>query len=79
VKYFCNARNTILYIQDIKIINVFHDKVSDIKTVEDIVMKKPKTMVDLLAVADIYIEAFEAWALLLESRDKGPTKKKQDD
>jgi hypothetical protein len=25
VKYFCNARNTILYIQDIKIINAFHD------------------------------------------------------
>jgi hypothetical protein len=31
VKYFCNARNAILYIQDIKIINAFHDGVNDIK------------------------------------------------
>jgi hypothetical protein len=27
VKYFCNARNATLYIQDIEIINVFHDGV----------------------------------------------------
>jgi fructose 1,6-bisphosphatase len=57
VKYFCNARNTIPYIQDIEIINVFHDGVSDIKTVEDIVMKKPKIVADLLAVVDVCIEA----------------------
>jgi fructose 1,6-bisphosphatase len=57
VKYFCNARNTIPYIQDIEIINVFHDGVSDIKTVEEIVMKKPKIVADLLAVVDVCIEA----------------------
>jgi fructose 1,6-bisphosphatase len=55
VKRFCNVRNTIPYIQDIKIINDFHDGVSDIKTVNQITMKKPKPMVDLLAVANIYI------------------------
>jgi hypothetical protein len=57
VKYFCNARNTIPYIQDIEIINVFHDGVSDIKTVEEIVMKKPKIVADLLTVVDVCIEA----------------------
>jgi hypothetical protein len=79
VKYFCNARNTIQYIQDIKIINAFHNGVSDIKTVEEIAMKKPKMVADLLAVADTCIEAFETQARLLESRGKGPAKKKQDD
>jgi hypothetical protein len=47
--------------------------------VEEIAMKKPKMVVDLLAVADTCIEAFEARARLLESGGKGPTKKKQDD
>jgi hypothetical protein len=79
VKCFCNARNAIPYIQDIEIINTFYNRVSDIKTVEEIATKKPRTGVDLLAVADIYIEASEAQAGLLESRSKGPTKKKQDD
>jgi hypothetical protein len=55
VKHFCNTRNTIPYIQDIKIINAFHDGISDIKTVEEITMKKPKTVADLLAVADVCI------------------------
>jgi hypothetical protein len=35
--------------------------------VEEIAMKKPKMVVDLLAVADVYIEAFEVRARLLES------------
>jgi fructose 1,6-bisphosphatase len=61
VKCFSNAKNAISYIQDIEIINPFHDGVSDIKTVEEIAMKKPKTVVDLLAVADVCIEASEAW------------------
>jgi hypothetical protein len=78
VKHFCNARNTISYIQDIEIINAFHDGVSDINTVEEIAMKKPKTVDDLLAVADVCIEASETWAQLLESRGKEPLKKKQD-
>jgi hypothetical protein len=62
VKHFCNARNDIPYIQDIEIINAFCDVVSDIKTVEEIGMKKPKTMADLLVVADVCIEASEARA-----------------
>jgi fructose 1,6-bisphosphatase len=60
VKCFYNARNTIPYIQDIEIINAFHDGVNDIKTVKEIAMKKPKTVVDLLTVADVCIEASEA-------------------
>jgi hypothetical protein len=60
VKYFYNARNVIPYIQDIKIINAFHDRVTDVKTVEEITMKKPKTVADFLAIADVCIEAFEA-------------------
>jgi hypothetical protein len=66
VKCFCNIRNTIPYIQDIEIINAFHDRVSDVKTVEEIAMKKAKMVADLLAVADVCIEASEAWARLLE-------------
>jgi hypothetical protein len=77
VKHFCNVRNAIPYIQDIEIINTFRDVVSDIKTMEEIAMKKPKMVADSLMVADTCIEAFEAWARL-ESRGKGP-KKKQDD
>jgi hypothetical protein len=79
VKHFCNAKNAIPYIQYIKIINGFHDGVSDIKTIEEIAMKKPKTVADLLVVADVCIEASEAQARLLESRGKGHSKKKQDD
>jgi ribonuclease D len=78
VKYFYNAKNGIPYIQDIEIINVFHDGVNDLKTVEEIAMKKPKTVVDLLAVADACIEASEAWARLLESRGKGPSRRRDD-
>jgi hypothetical protein len=78
VKYFCNTRNVIPYIQDIKSINAFHDGVSDIKTAEDISMKKPKTVANLLAVDDVCIEAFEARARLLESWGKGTSRKKDD-
>jgi hypothetical protein len=78
VKHFCNDRNGIPHIEDIKIINAFRDGVSDIKTVEEIVMKKPKMVVDLLAVANICIEASEARARLLESRGKGPSRKRDD-
>jgi hypothetical protein len=78
VKYFCNARNVIPHIQDIEIINTFRNGVSDIKTVEEIAMKKPKTVTDPLAVTDICIEASEAWARLLKSRGKGSSRKKED-
>jgi hypothetical protein len=62
VKYFYNASNAIPYIQDIEFINAFRDGVSDIKTLEEIGMKKLKMVADLLAVADVCIEASEAWA-----------------
>jgi hypothetical protein len=75
VKRFCNARNGI---QDIEIISAFWDGVSDLKTVEEIAMKKPKTVAGLLVVADICIEASEAWARLLESRGKGPLRRRDD-
>jgi hypothetical protein len=78
VKCFCNARNGIPHILDIEIINAFRDAVSDLKTVEEIAMKKPKTVDDLLTVADVCIEAFEARARLLESRGKGPSRRRND-
>jgi hypothetical protein len=78
VKCFCNARNAIPYIQYIEIINAFRDGVSDIKTMKEIAMKKLKTVVDLLAVADVCIEYFEARARLLESWGKGTSRKKED-
>jgi hypothetical protein len=78
MKYFCNARNAISYIQDIETINAFHDGVNDIKTVEGIAMKKPKTIADLLAVTDVCIEGSEAWTRLLESQGKGTSQKKDD-
>jgi hypothetical protein len=78
VKRFYNAKNSISHIQDIEIINAFRDGVSDIKTVEEIAMKKPKMLADLLAVTDICIEASEARAQLLESRGKGPSRKRND-
>jgi hypothetical protein len=77
VKHFCNVKNAIPYIQDIKIINAFCDGVNDIKSVEEIAMKKPKMVVDLLAVADMCIEASEARARFLESHNRGPSKKKK--
>jgi hypothetical protein len=78
VKHFCIARNDIPHIQDIEIINAFCDDVSDVKTVEEIAMKKPKTVADLLTVADVCIEASEAQARLLESHGKGPSRKMDD-
>jgi hypothetical protein len=78
VKRFYNVRNTIPYIQNIEIINVFRNGVRNIKTVEEITMKKPKTVVDLLTVTDVCIEASEAQSELLESRGKGPSRKKDD-
>jgi hypothetical protein len=78
VKRFCNDRNAIPHIQDIEIINAFRDGVNDIKTMEEIAMKKPKTVADLLAVADVCIEASEVRARLLESRGKGPARRKDD-
>jgi hypothetical protein len=72
VKCFCNTRIHIPYIQDIKIINTFRDGVCDIKTIEEIAMKKLKIVADLLAVADVCIEVSEARVWLFESHNKGP-------
>jgi hypothetical protein len=77
-KCFCNVRNAIPYIQNIEVINAFRDGVSDLKTVDEIAMKKPKTVVGLLVITDVCIETFEARARLLESHGKGPSKKKED-
>jgi hypothetical protein len=41
-------------------------------------MKKPKMVADLLAVADVCIEAFKAQTRLLESRGKGLSKRRDD-
>jgi hypothetical protein len=41
-------------------------------------MKKPKTVADLLAVADVCIEAFKARARLLESQSKGASRRRDD-
>jgi hypothetical protein len=75
VKHFCNTRNTIPYIRDIEIINDFHDGVSDINTIEEIAMKKPKTVPDLLAVVDTCVEASEARARLLSPVARGPQRR----
>jgi hypothetical protein len=62
VKSFSNVKNGIPHIQDFEIINAFCDGVSDLKTVEEIAMKKPKMVVDLLTVVDVCMEASEAQA-----------------
>jgi hypothetical protein len=41
-------------------------------------MKKPKMVVNLLAVADVCIEASEARARLLESRGKRSSRRRDD-
>jgi hypothetical protein len=51
---------------------------SVISRLEEIAMKKLKTVADLLAIADVWIEPSEAQARLLESHRKGPSKKKED-
>jgi hypothetical protein len=61
-----------------EIINAFRDGVSNIKIGEEITMKKSKMVADLLAVADVRIEASKAQAWLLESRGKGTSRKKDD-
>jgi hypothetical protein len=60
VKHFCNASNAIPHIQDIEIINIFCVGVNDIKTVEEIAMKKLKMVAGLFVVTDVCIEASEA-------------------
>jgi hypothetical protein len=55
VKRFCNARNGIPHTQGIEIINAFCDGVSDVKTVEEIAMKKLKMVAELLASGRRYM------------------------
>jgi hypothetical protein len=44
--------------------------------VEEIAMKKPKTVADLFAVADVCIEVSETRARLLESRGKRSSRRR---
>jgi hypothetical protein len=67
VKCFYNVRNAIPNMQDIETINVFHEGISNIKTVVEIAMKKPKMVIDLLAVTDVCIEASDTRARHLDS------------
>lgn len=75
VRHSCNVHNAIPNIQEIKVINAFHDDVTDITTVERVGIKKPKTVAELLAVADECIKVSEAKCHL----EKGKIKKKDDD
>jgi hypothetical protein len=43
-----------------KVRNAFRDGVSNIRTMEEITMKKPKMAADLLTVVDVSMEASEA-------------------
>jgi hypothetical protein len=45
---------------------------------EEITMKRPKIVANLLTVVDVCIEASEARARLLETRGKGTSRKKED-
>jgi hypothetical protein len=76
VKYFCNTKNAIPNIQEIKIINAFRDRVTDIQTIEEITMKKPKVMANLLAIADECIEASEVQAPLLDACKRPPQRRR---
>jgi hypothetical protein len=76
VKHFCNTRNVIPNIQKIKIINAFCDGVTDIQTIEEITMKKPKVMANLLAIADECIEASEVQAPLLDACKRAPQRRR---
>jgi hypothetical protein len=75
VKHFSNTKNAIPNIQDIEIINAFYDVVTNIKTIEEITMKKPKIVAHLLAVVDECIETSEARAWLNDAWNKGSSKK----
>jgi hypothetical protein len=55
-----STAETLKTVKDIKIINAFCNGVIDMKTVEEIAMKKQKIMVDLLTVTNECIKAFEA-------------------
>jgi hypothetical protein len=49
-------------IQDTEVINAFRDSLSDLKTLDEIAVKKPKMVVDMVTVADECIESSEARA-----------------
>jgi hypothetical protein len=61
-----------------EIVNAFRDGVNDIKTVEEITMKKLKMVADLLTVTDVCIEASEARASLLETKGNGTSRTRED-
>jgi hypothetical protein len=77
IKHFCNTKKAIPHIQDIKIINASRDGVTDLKTVEEIAMKKPKMVVDLLPIVNECIEASKVRAQFFDNRGKGSKKSRK--
>lgn len=75
VRQFCTIWNSIPHIQDIEVINAFREGVTDGPTVDRLALKKPKTVGQLLAIANGCIEMAEARSLL----EGGNGKKKNDD
>jgi hypothetical protein len=75
MKHFCNTRNAISYIQDIEIINAFRDEVSDIKIVEEIAMKKPIMVADMLVVVDMSLSLSKPGLDFLSPAARGPQRR----
>jgi hypothetical protein len=64
--------------RDIRATNHREDGISNIKTVEEIAMKKPNIMANLLVVADECNKASKAHARPLDHKGKGSKKKQED-
>ena len=73
---FYKVRNEITEIDDIEVIITFKDAVRDVKTIEMVALKKPKTVVELLGIAEQSVEMAEARARL-ELAKKSSRKIKQ--
>ena len=72
---FCKVRNEITEINDIDVIITFKDAVRDVKTIEMLALKKPKTVAELLGIAEQCVEMAEARARL-EPQKKSTRKEK---
>ena len=57
---FYKVRNEITEIEDIEVILAFKDAIRDVKTVEMVAERKPKTVAELLSVAEQCVEMAEA-------------------
>ena len=78
VTRFFKVRNEITEIEDIEVILAFKDTVRDVKTVEMLAQKKPKTMAELLSVTEQCVEMAEARSRL-EPPKKNSKRDKTDD